>query len=477
MKVLCLSRSYLAHLLPTVGAGHVGYEYHHIVQTDAEQQAVEAKGAVVVLNIQAVVRQALRAEPGPCWQEPADFRTVTGFAWSPIHSDRYLPQFPEPLRARIAGALQDAVAALFEKHRYAGFVSEPVALFVTHLLLYHCKKSGTRPLLWATTYFPDYFFFVEAMTFSTPVKRGAHVVDAADLRERVQAFVAGVAMDKAGPVYHHAFSKAPVTRLGYFRQRKGMSALVIRPGWGTRAIQIARLGRAVAKRLGFRWSGDFMTAGAVAEHWFYLRCLFARADVYDAMPTDVSADRAVFPLQFEPEASLLYCAPQVVSQASFVEGMLKALPAGKTLWVKEHPNQFGALGGPEWRSLKRRYSSLKFLHGRASGRDLIKRSGLVLSISSSMGMDALLCGRKVVVIGDVFYRHFDGALPVSSLQDLVDVLHAPASWQPYEGVAAQVEALTAMGVASYPGDPQPSAILHSVENLRRLRQAIGAELT
>lgn len=476
-QVLCLSRSYLAHLLPAVGRSS-DLVFHHIVQTRAEKVVVERAGGRVVLCIQDVVREALRSGASRAWREPDDFRAVTGFPWSPIHADRYLPSFDEPLRGRIAGALQAAVEDLFARETYVGFVSEPVALFITHLLFYHCRRSGTRPLLWANTYFPGYFYFADGTTFATPVKRHATpAVSEEEIATVVQTYADGVARDTAGPVYHHSFSDAKVTKWSYFSQRRGEAALVIRPGWSARLIQSVRVARAVAKRLALRWDGDFMTAGAVAEHRFYQRCLWGRRDAYDVMPADVSPDRVVFPLQFEPEASLLYCAPHIGSQLEFADTLLRALPPGKTLWIKEHPNQFGALTLAPWRALKQRHPSLRFLHGRESGRVLMQRSGPVVSISSSMGMDALLCGRRVLVMGDVFYRGFPGAVAVRSTGDLVAALQDPTTYQRHDDWDALLSVLRAIGMQAYPGDPQPSATLFSDENLARLRAAILAEVS
>lgn len=477
-QLLCLSRSYLAHLLPTLGQRHADeVDYHHIVQTDKEEARVRSLGGKVVLNMQAVVREALKDPNGPRWDEPADMRAVTGFGWSAIQSDRYLPNYSPELRARIAGALQQAVARLFQQQHFDGFLSEPVALFITHVIFYHCRKSGTRPLLWCNTYFAGYFYFADKAEISTPVRRvpmsGAEFEQ---LRETVSAYAHGIAGDRVGPVYHHAFMGTKSTRLGYFKQRSGRSPLVLRPGLTSRLIQLARVARVVLARLRFPGGSDFMTAGAVAEHRFYLRCLFAPASIYDTPPSEYSVDNVVYPLQYEPEASLLYFAPHHVDQVSFIETVLRALPHGKTLWVKEHPNQFGALNEAPWRALKKRYENLRFVHGRQNGRELIKKSAMVVTISSTMGLDGLLLGRKVLVGGEVFYSRFTGAIRTESYLALARALNDAANYAGSDNLEAIIDELTAFGAQVYPGDPQPSHYLFSDENLQHLIDAVSAEL-
>lgn len=476
-QVLCLSRSYLARLLPTLGVYDGEFEYLHIVQTDKEERAVTALGGKVVLNIQRTVREALSSGKGALWKEPEDMRELTGFKWSAISSDRYLVHFNAGQRLKIAGALQEGLEKVFADNNLVGFLSEPVALFVTHFIFYLCKRESVKPLLWCNTYFADHFYFAEESEISSPVRYNPLSDDETrNLHEKVEEYVTGIIGDSKGPVYHHAFSgKNKDNHLDYFKQRKGESPLVMKAGWVSRVIQVVRLLRAVWHRVSFTSNGDFMTAGAIAEHKFYLGCLFANEKIYNSLP-DSGEENVVYPLQYEPEASLLYFAPHVVTQPSFVETVLKAMPADKVLWVKEHPNQFGALDRREWRDLKSRYGNLRFIHGRENGRELIKRSSLVVTISSSMGMDALLLGRKLLVAGNVFYDHFTGATKVNSYLDLCDALNSQESYHLSDNAKSNTRELVEFGKRSYEGDPQPSHYLYDEKNLKSLVAAIQSEL-
>lgn len=475
VNVLCLSRSYLSTLLPRLGQDDEGAAYFHIVQTDQEAKRVRASGGNVILNLEAVVRDALATENDETWREPDDFREITGFSWSALYSDRNLPHLPAHKRQKVARIVFRAVEKIFSERCYASFVSEPVAIFVTHILFYFCRKHGTKPLLWANTYFPDYFYFADATDLAEATPIALSAPDPDKLRQTVEAYVGGVIGDKAGPAYHHAFASAPKAQLDYFQQRRGERPLVLRPGIRSIMLQAMRLCRAWAKSLFFPRFGDYMTAGSVNEHRAYMRYLLTPSYIYDDLPPTHSSKNVVYPLQYEPEASLLYFAPEIVSQLSFVETVLKSLPSDCLLWVKEHPNQFGALGEKEWRELRRRYGNLRFIHGRQSGRELIKRCGPVVTISSSMGMDALLLGRKVLVAGRIYYRSFSGAIPVRSHSELNARLNDAASYEPSDNSGANVEELIEFAQNSYPGDPQPSDILYTEKNLKRLIAAIRSE--
>lgn len=475
--MLSLSRSYLAHLMPIVARNHPDARYHHIVQTDAEERLVRSLGGEVAVNLQRVVREGLCARPGIDWLEPADFRDVTGFDWCPILADRNLPNFQPAIRLRIAGAIQTAFNRLFQSCRFDAFVSEPVVLFPTHLLLYLCRLHSVRTLLWSNTYFPGHFYFSEGCDNMHPIRNAPTEHDHADtILSCVRAYVDGVREDRAGPVYHPSFSGRKGKGVDYLAQRRGRAPLVLRGGPLSICMQGGRLARSIAKRVSFPWGSDYMSAGAVPEHLHYLRCLISPRSGYDRMPDESSRGVIVYPLQFEPEGSLLYFAPEIEDQHSFVESILRALPAGCTLWVKEHPNQFGALGLAQWRALRRTYGNLRFIHGRESGRELIRRSVALVTISSSMGMDGLLLGRPVLVAGKVFYRNFDGAIPVDSVARLASALQRLPPIREGGGPDRNLEELVAFGMKCWCGDPQPSETLFSQTNIQALVRAIDREL-
>lgn len=467
-KILCLSRSYLANLLATLGQLDGSAKYYHIVQTNKEEAFVRSMGGEVALNLQRLVTEGLQ-QGASAWEEPADLREVMGFPWSPMYLDRHLVWYDKETRLAIAGILHKGIRELFEKHQFDAFVSEPVAHFVPHLIYYHCRKQGTQTALWVNTYFPGYFYFADGLDISTPAPRSPMAAEeAAGVRASVDAYVKGVTEDRAGPVYHHSFAGKGNSKLSYFKARRGELPYVIKPDMTTRVIQLARFLRAAALRRAFPRHTDYMTAGSVEEHRFFLRCLMTRRSIYDAMPAQHSDQNVVYPLQYEPEASLLYFAPEIVDQFSFVETVLRALPANRILWVKEHPNQFGALGSERWQRMKKRYLNLRFLYGRESGRELIKKASMVVTISSTMGLDAMLLGRTTLIAGKVFFNDFTGAVRVESYKELAEELRRPENYEPRDNVAALVEEMTRFGMNCYPGDPQPAQTLFSEQNLGNL---------
>ena len=480
--VLYFSRSYLTTLMPQLAAQGDDFINLHIVQTNKEERQVIAAGGTVVLNLEKLGREALSNPDTPEWSEPADMRAVTGFNWSPLYADRYLPTYGTQTRDRLAGALQTALEDIFDTHPIAGVVTEPVALFPTHYMLYLCLTRNAVPLFWANTYFPNHFYFVSDVHIMHP--RRAKPLEGDELeavKQDVTQYVERVAADKAGPAYHHQFATKQQGKFNYFNQRQGKDALILTPGPVAKLLQLARVGRVMGYRALFPRKGDYMTAGAVGEHRFYMRNLMTPRRRYDPPTDEFASGNIFFPLQYEPEASLLYAAPDSQNQAALVESMLKSMPQGHVLWVKEHPNQFGVLGHGVWQKLRKRYSNLRLVYGRENGRHLIQRCGVAVSITSTAGMDALILGRTCLVLGDVFFKDFPGAKSLDGMNALANALNDPGNYLQSAdllegGHVRQIAPLVAFAANCYSGDPQPAPELYTPQNLSFLYKAIQAEL-
>jgi hypothetical protein len=477
-KILCWSRAYLSQLFPVIDSKDEGREYYHIVQTNAEEKRVKRLGGRVILNIEQLVKDALiNKKNDSLWCEPENFRNITGFSWSPIYSDRYLLNFDEDERLLIAGSIFNALDKLFVKYKFDYATSEPVALFTTHLLLYFCKKNDVKPRFVVSTYFPGYFFFSSNIGYAHPSPRSEKLSanELNDLKESIQNYCERVFQDKAGPVYHFSFVDK-TSKQGYFAQRKGSAALILSPGLKAKGLQGLRLLRALFYKLTFPYMGDFQTAGSFKEHAFYFKCLFTSLSYYDSFSNTADNSVITYPLQYEPEASLLYAAPQFHNQVAFVENILRALPDNTYLYVKEHPNQFGALGLKPWRELRKKYHNIKFVYGRESGRELIKISDKVITISSTAGMDGVLLGKPVLIVGQTFYENYTNTFRVSSINDLATYLNSEIEVKAPDVVMEDVvENLLILAHDSYKGDPQPSDSLYGDENMKNLIEAFSQE--
>jgi hypothetical protein len=94
---------------------------------------------------------------------------------------------------------------------------------------------------------------------------------------------------------------------------------------------------------------------------------------------------------------------------------------------KEHPSD-----SQDYRSLHERVrqdDGLMFAHDFTT-QELIERSAAVITINSTVGFEALLLGKKVIVLGDAFYGFEGLTMKVNNENELVEALNELQGWQP-----------------------------------------------
>jgi len=110
----------------------------------------------------------------------------------------------------------------------------------------------------------------------------------------------------------------------------------------------------------------------------------------------------LFGLHFQPEATTLIQAPHLVDQLALLEAVAKAIPASHWLYVKEHAPMMGRRPLNYYKRLKA-LRNVRLLSPHHDTHALIRGSEAVLTITGTMGWEALLYGVPTIVLGDVFY--------------------------------------------------------------------------
>ena len=126
-----------------------------------------------------------------------------------------------------------------------------------------------------------------------------------------------------------------------------------------------------------------------------------------------------FPLQVEPERSLLIQAPNYTNQIEVITNIVKSLPAGYELYVKEHPaNVFR-----EWRSVDdykkiMKLPNVKLIHPSVKSEDLIIKSSLVITISSTSGLEAAFHNKPSIIFADLDYSILPSVHKIKAINEL-----------------------------------------------------------
>ena len=126
-----------------------------------------------------------------------------------------------------------------------------------------------------------------------------------------------------------------------------------------------------------------------------------------------------FPLQVEPERSLLIQAPNYTNQIEVITNIVKSLPVGYELYVKEHPaNVFR-----EWRSVDdykkiMKLPNVKLIHPSVKSEDLIIKSSLVITISSTSGLEAAFHNKPSIIFADLDYSILPSVHKIKAIDEL-----------------------------------------------------------
>ena len=132
-----------------------------------------------------------------------------------------------------------------------------------------------------------------------------------------------------------------------------------------------------------------------------------------------------FPLQAEPERTTLIQAPNYTNQIDVITNIVKSLPPGYELYVKEHPlNIFR-----EWRSVcdyKKimKLPNVKLIHPSVKSEDLIEKSSLVITISSTSGLEAAFHNKPSIIFADLDYSILPSVHKIKAIDELPHAINA-----------------------------------------------------
>lgn len=130
-------------------------------------------------------------------------------------------------------------------------------------------------------------------------------------------------------------------------------------------------------------------------------------------------DYILVSLHYQPEATSCPAGDMFANQLLIVETLLKNTPDSMKIYVKEHPQQFQAhMNGHSCRT-KGFYDSLvrnprvRLMPLEINSFDLMKQAKAVATITGTVGWEAIMHRKPVIVFGLIWYEGFDGVLRIT----------------------------------------------------------------
>lgn len=124
-----------------------------------------------------------------------------------------------------------------------------------------------------------------------------------------------------------------------------------------------------------------------------------------------------FPIQYDPEASTLVLATYYSNQLATIKNVAITLPFPYKLYLKEHPGSIGSRTNKFYQEIKKIPNAV-LLSSEESTPQIVANSLGVITMTSTVGMEAAMAGKPVYVLGNVFYYYHPLCKKVVNFEDL-----------------------------------------------------------
>lgn len=178
-------------------------------------------------------------------------------------------------------------------------------------------------------------------------------------------------------------------------------------------------------------------------------------------------------LHYQPELTTSPLAGVWVDQELIVNLISRCLPPGITLYVKEHPKQTilsRALG--QYTQISKK-ENVELIKQEVSTFELIEHSLAVATCTGTVGWEALIKGKAVLIFGHIFYSGMKGTYVIEGEKSLQKALHAIINAKEKISVKENLPFLLALQQTSITGFIDPGYASQSDYNFAQSNQAIA----
>lgn len=139
--------------------------------------------------------------------------------------------------------------------------------------------------------------------------------------------------------------------------------------------------------------------------------------------TNIDSKFLFLPLHLEQEHSLLVLAPYYTNQLEFIKHVLKSMPIGYKLVIKEHPAMFAR----SWHSIQFYKEIMKmpnviFMHPTVDSNKLLKSCSLVVTVGGSVSFEAGYYNKPAIIFIETSWSMLPHIHKVNSIESLTGII-------------------------------------------------------
>ena len=154
-------------------------------------------------------------------------------------------------------------------------------------------------------------------------------------------------------------------------------------------------------------------------NWFRISCNLLAHKCINMFDHNFIPDKEryfLFPLHSLSEKSAYsYLGYGYSDQLSIVRQISNCIPPGAWLYVKEHTGMFGEKNISFYRQIKA-CRQVRLISPRENSFYLLQKAEAVITLGSTMGFEAVLMDKPVILLGDVWYKNFPGVYQSDSIE-------------------------------------------------------------
>lgn len=134
-------------------------------------------------------------------------------------------------------------------------------------------------------------------------------------------------------------------------------------------------------------------------------------------------DFLLYPLHFHPESSTSILSGTYLNEFEVIQNIAFNLPQGVKLYVKDHISAYGYPSIEFYRKLSC-LPNVEILAPEAPTKKLIKESKAVITLTSTVGYEALLMGKPVFLFGEVFYKSHKNVIKIENPKNIFEIINS-----------------------------------------------------
>lgn len=353
-----------------------------------------------------------------CFQEQFDELKLSDYPSNYLNSgfypDRFMGGVAFEDRKLVLGKLISFWKNAIEKHNIDACVHETVSYEPEEVLSLVCKELNCIDLNFATTPVNGYFLWKpDPLSSSIPNAILDRINPNEMDRKLARKYINGIITNSESPFYLELINDK------HYQRRKVADSLKDMVKTGLNYFKK----RDLFNEISFKQKVFFFNNYDPKKYSAIDRLItdyYIRTSRYDEVSEIDLGTALLFPLHFEPEATLYYFSPDFSEQLNVIQQILKYMPLDCHLVVKEHPCQQGKLLTREYQKLQQRNSNLFYLKGSEDNRKLIKRAKAIITIAGTAGFEALVMGKPVFVMGNVYYDKHPSVMKIKAFFEIRD---------------------------------------------------------